>query len=163
MRLASIILSLVSVTAVALAGEGADVADDFGNETNEPTAEEGSGDTDSELEEYFTITETTAHVVDFATNEEYDAQVLIFEPKEGDVVEDETTPYVIKGERPKPSVSFIIGHPDLSIDSRYMTIFMNAPPETLPEDLRRIYFAGRMETEPAVEPTPEHMEGLAKP
>jgi|GEM_PF-1992345 len=163
MRFASVILSLVSVTAIALAGEGVDAAEDVENETSEPVAEEGSGDAGSELEEYFKITETTAHVVDFAKNEEYEAQVLIFEPKEEDVVEDETTPYVIKGERPKPSVSFLIGHPDLSIDSKYMTIFMNAPPETLPEDLRRIYYGGRMETEPSVEPTPEHMEGLAKP
>jgi hypothetical protein len=163
MRLASIILSLISVTAVALAGEGAGAAEDIENEANEPVAEEESSDAGSELEEYFKITETTAHVVDFAKNEEYDAQVLIFEPKEEDVVEDEMAPYVIKGERPKPSVSFVVGHPDLSIDSKYMTIFMNAPPETLPEDLRRIYYGGRMETEPAVEPTPEHMEGLAKP
>ena len=163
MRLASIILSLVFVTAVTFAGGGADVVEDIENETNEPTAVEQGGDMGSELEEYFKITETTAHVVDFAKNEEYDAQVLIFEPKEEDVTEDETAPYIILGERPKPSVSFIIGHPDLSIDSKYMTIFMNAPPETLPEDLRRIYYGGRLETEPAVEPTPEHMEGLAKP
>jgi hypothetical protein len=120
-------------------------------------------DTVSELEEYFKITDTTARVVDFAQNEEYDAHVIIFEPKEETAVEDETTPYVIKGEPPKPSVSFIIGHPDLSVDSKYMTIFVNAPPETLPDDLRRIYYGGRMETEPAVEPTPEYMEGLAKP
>jgi hypothetical protein len=163
MRLASTILSLVSVTAVASAGGGAGTAEDVENETSEPTAGEQGGDMGSELEEYFEIIETTARVVDFAKNEEYDAQVLIFEPKEENVTEDETAPYIIMGERPKPSVSFIIGHPDLSIDSKHMTIFMNAPPETLPEDLRRIYYGGRLETEPAVEPTPEHMEGLAKP
>jgi hypothetical protein len=150
MRLISTILTIIFIVPVATAGEDA-------------TADERAEETGSDLEEYFKITETTAHVVDFAKNEEYDAQVLIFEPKEEDIAEDETAPYVIIGERPKPSVSFIIGHPDLSIDSKHMTIFMNAPPETLPEDLRRIYFGGRLETEPVVEPTPEHMEGLAKP
>jgi len=150
MRLITVILALIFAAPGAFAGE-------------DESADENGDDAGAELGEYFEITETTAHVVDFAKNEEYDAQVLIFEPKEEEVAEDETAPYVIVGERPKPSVSFIIGHPDLSIDSKYMTIFMNAPPETLPEDLRRIYYGGRMETEPVVETTPEHMEGLAKP
>ncbi|UCE26912.1 MAG: hypothetical protein JSW52_11285 [Candidatus Coatesbacteria bacterium] len=150
MRLITAIMGFILLVPLAFAGEDA-------------TAGEASDAPDVELEEYFTITETTAHVLDFSKNEEYDAQVFIFEPKEENLTEDETAPYVIVGERPKPSVSFVIGHPDLSIDSKHMTIFMNAPPETLPEDLRRIYFGGRMETEPSVEPTPEHMEGLAKP
>jgi hypothetical protein len=163
MRLLSIIFTLVFTSAIAFAGENAVTNEHNENEASEATRDDQAKDTDAELKEYFKITETTARVVDFAQNEEYDAHVIIFEPKEETVIEDEMAPYVIKGEPPKPSVSFIIGHPDLSVDSKYMTIFMNAPPETLPEDLRRIYYGGRMETEPAVEPTPEHMEGLAKP
>lgn len=162
MRLIAIIFILLFTTAV-FGNEKAETGGQIENDAATVDDEVQPADTASELEEYFKITDTTARVVDFAQNEEYDAHVIIFEPKEETVVEDETAPYVIKGEPPKPSVSFIIGHPDLSVDSKYMTIFVNAPPETLPEDLRRIYYGGRLETEPAVEPAPEYMEGLAKP
>jgi hypothetical protein len=162
MRLIVFISTLLLITA-AFANGNAEGDGKSENDTGSVDEEAQPTDTAPELEEYFKITETTARVVDFAQNEDYNAHIIIFEPKEETVVEDETAPYVIKGEPPKPSVSFIIGHPDLSVDSKYMTIFVNAPPETLPEDLRRIYYGGRMETEPAVEPTPEYMEGLAKP
>lgn len=152
-----IVIALILFGAVVSRSEEVDI-----DSAGEP-ADENTQDPFAELSEYFEIKETDAHVVDFAENEEYDTHVIIFEPKEGASAEEETAPYVIKGERPKPSVSFIIGHPDLSVGSKYMTIFMNAPPETLPEDLRRIYYGGRIETEPEVEPTPEHLEGLSKP